>query len=99
MQPAHLCLWILDLGFSQKSSRPLAESGCLSNHFLDQGEQKKIYWQLQVSRITLDRHNPTWNKKDLTPPFVYNCFDPSLKIDFNKVNIDFQRADLDIFEL
>jgi len=65
------------------------QPGCLSNHFFDQGEQKKIYWQLQVSRITLDKHNPTWNIKDLTPPFVYNCFDPSLKIDFNTVSIDF----------
>ena len=55
-------------------------TGCLSNHFLDQGKQKKIYWQLQVSRITLHKHNPTWNTKDLTSPFVYNCFDPSLKI-------------------
>jgi len=76
-----------------------AQPGCLSNHYFDQGEQKKIYWQLQVSRIPLDKNNPTWNKKDLTPPFVYNCFDPSLKIDFDSVKIKFQRADLDIFEL
>jgi hypothetical protein len=62
---------------------------CLSDHFLDQGEQKKLYWQLQVSLVTLDKQNPTWNKQDLTPPFVYNCFDPSLRINFKLVRIDF----------
>jgi len=75
------------------------QPGCLSNHFSDQGQQNKLYWQLQVSLATMDKHTATWKHQDLTPPFLFNCFNPSLKVDPEALNIYFQRADLGIFEI
>ena len=37
--------------------------------------------------MTLEKDNPKWKKQDLTPPFVYNCDDPTLEIDVIKVRI------------
>ena len=73
--------------------------GDFSHPFLENGLQKKLYWQLKVSLMTIDLENPKWKLQDLTSPFVYSCDDSTLKIDVDSVKIEFQRADLDIFSL